>query len=57
MSAMAMPEEQAFETTMNAVIVYDDVAFASKAQAMLRQAAHRADAALAGASSRGGSSC
>jgi hypothetical protein len=31
---------------MNAVIVYDDVAFASKAQAMLGQAAHRADAGL-----------
>jgi hypothetical protein len=46
MSAMAMPEEQAFEATMNAVIVYDDVAFASKAQAMLGQATHRADAAL-----------
>jgi len=46
MSAMAMPEEQAFEATMNAVIVYDDVAFASKAQAMLGQAAHRADAGL-----------
>ena len=31
---------------MNAVIVYDDVNFASKAQAMLGRAAHRADAAL-----------
>ena len=32
---------------MNAVIIYDDVDFASKAQAMLRRAAHRADEALA----------
>ncbi len=31
---------------MNAVIVYDDVNFASKAQAMLGRAAHRADEAL-----------
>ena len=34
------------EGNMNAVIVYDDVDFASKAQAILGRAAHRADEAL-----------
>jgi hypothetical protein len=46
MSAMAIPGEQVLEGTMNAVIVYDDVDFASKAKALLGRAAHRADEAL-----------
>jgi hypothetical protein len=46
MSAMAIPPEPILEAAMNAVIVYDDVEFASKAKTMLGSAAHRADAAL-----------
>ncbi len=46
MSAMAIPGEQVLEATMNAVIIYDDLDFASKAQALLGCAAHRADEAL-----------
>ena len=47
MSEMAIPGEPVVEMIMNAMIVYDDVEFASKAQAMLERASHRADAALA----------
>ena len=47
MSATAIPGEPVLELIMNAVIVYDDVEYASKARGMLGRAAHRADAALA----------
>jgi hypothetical protein len=39
-------DELAFEATMNAVIIYDDLDIAAKAQAALERAAHRADEAL-----------
>jgi hypothetical protein len=38
-----MRGENVFEATMNAVIIYDDFAFAAKAWAILKKAAHRAD--------------
>lgn len=46
-SAIAIPGVPCEETIMNAVIVYDNVDLASKAQVMLGRAAHRADADLA----------
>ncbi len=45
-SVNAIRDEKAVETTMNAVIIYDDFAGAAKAKVMLECAAHRADAAL-----------
>jgi len=41
MSTTAIQTENAFETTTNAVIIYDTFAFAAKAKAMLDRAAHR----------------
>jgi len=45
-SATAIRDGQVLETTMNAVIIYDDSAIAAKANAMLDRAARRADEAL-----------
>lgn len=41
-----MGAEEVVEATMKALIIYDETALASKAQAMLGRAAHRADEAL-----------
>jgi hypothetical protein len=46
MSATAIRDERAFETTMNALIIYDDNAIAAKTKAMLDRAACRAEEAL-----------
>ena len=43
MSATAIREENVFEATMNAVIIYDEFDYATKANAMLERAAHRTD--------------
>jgi hypothetical protein len=43
MSATAIREENVFEATMNAVIIYDEFDFATKANATLERAAHRTD--------------
>ena len=43
MSATAIREENVFETTMNAVIIYDEFDYATKAKATLERAAHRTD--------------
>jgi hypothetical protein len=43
MSVTAQSNEEMFETTMNALIIYDKVGFAANANAMLEGAAHRAD--------------
>ena len=45
-SATPVRDENAVEATMNAVIIYDDLACAAKAKVMLEGAAHRADATL-----------
>lgn len=46
MSATAIRDDQVVETTMNAIILYDEVGSAANANAMLAQAAIRADEAL-----------
>jgi len=43
MSAKAIREENGFESIMNAVVLYDTVDFAAKANAMLERAAHWTD--------------
>jgi hypothetical protein len=43
MSATAIREENVFDATMNAVIIYDEFDYATKANAMLERAAHRMD--------------
>jgi hypothetical protein len=43
MSATAIREENVFEATMNAVIIYDEFDYATKANVMLARAARRAD--------------
>jgi hypothetical protein len=43
MSATAIREENVFEATMNAVIIYDEFDYATKAKATLERAAHRTD--------------
>jgi hypothetical protein len=43
MSATAKREENVFEATMNAVIIYDEFDYATKAKATLERAAHRTD--------------
>ena len=44
MSATTIREENVFESTMNAVIIYDEFDYATKANVMLARAARRADA-------------
>jgi len=46
MRAAAIRDENAFEATMNAVIIYDDLNLAAKANVALERAASRADEAL-----------
>jgi hypothetical protein len=41
MSAKAIREEKVLDATMNAVIIYDEFDYATKANAMLERAAHR----------------
>jgi hydrogenase maturation factor HypF (carbamoyltransferase family) len=43
MSATAIREENVLDATMNAVIIYDEFDYATKANAMLERAAHRTD--------------
>jgi hydrogenase maturation factor HypF (carbamoyltransferase family) len=43
MSAKAIRDENVFDATMNAVIIYDEFDYATKANAMLERAAHRTD--------------
>ena len=43
MSATAIREENVFEATMNAVIIYDEFDYATKAKATLERAANRTD--------------
>jgi hypothetical protein len=43
MSATAIREENVFEATMNAVIIYDEFDYATKAKATLERATHRTD--------------
>jgi hypothetical protein len=43
MSATTIRDENAFEATLSAVIIYDKCDFAAKAKAMLEQAANRSD--------------
>jgi hypothetical protein len=43
MNATAIRDENVFDATMNAVIIYDECDFAAKANAMLERAAHRTD--------------
>ena len=43
MSATAIREENVLEATMNAVIIYDEFDYATKAKATLERAAHRTD--------------
>jgi len=45
MSATAVREGNSFEATMNAVIIYDEGDYATKAKATLERAAHRTDEA------------
>ncbi len=46
MNPATIEKERAFETAMNAVILYDAAACAAKAIAMLERSAHRADEVL-----------
>ena len=43
MNATAIRDENVFDATMNAVIIYDEFDYAAKANAMLERAAHRTD--------------
>jgi hydrogenase maturation factor HypF (carbamoyltransferase family) len=43
MNATAIRDENVFDATMNAVIIYDEFDYAAKAKAMLERAAHRTD--------------
>ena len=43
MSSTAIGEENVLDATMNAVIIYDEFDYATKANAMLERAAHRTD--------------
>ena len=43
MSATAIRDENVFDATMNAVIIYDQFDYATKAKATLESAAHRTD--------------
>ena len=43
MNATAIRDENVFDATMNAVIIYDEFDFAAKVNAMLEHAAHRTD--------------
>ena len=43
MNATAIRDENVFDATMNAVIIYDEFDYAANAKAMLERAAHRTD--------------
>lgn len=43
MSTTTIRDENVFEVTMNAVIIYDQFDFAAKTKAMLEQAGYRPD--------------